>query len=110
MLAPHIVGGSPVISRIMAHSRCASSRRCSSGTRARNSSTDASVCRIAGTFLAVMLSYSHSRLDPPATTHTLEAGYSSAAQLAGDDRALDLRGALVDARRPHLPVQVLEQV
>ena len=33
-----------------------------------------------------------------------------AVQLAGDDRALDLRGALVDARCAHLAVQVLEQV
>src|SRR5580692_11021241 len=37
-------------------------------------------------------------------------GTMSAVQLAGDDRALDLRGALVDARGPHLAVQVLQQV
>ena len=31
-------------------------------------------------------------------------------ELAGDDRALDLRRALVDARRPDVTVEVLEQV
>src|SRR5579859_6246939 len=33
-----------------------------------------------------------------------------AEQLPGDDRALDFRGTLVDARGPDLPVQVLQQV
>src|SRR5690242_17446723 len=47
MSLPPIVGGSPVISCIMAHSRRASSRRRLSGTWPRNSSTDASVRRIA---------------------------------------------------------------
>src|SRR5262249_16096186 len=56
-------GASPVISRIMAHNRRASSRRCSSGTVARNPSTDASVRRIAGSFLVAMPSCSHSCLD-----------------------------------------------
>src|SRR5438105_13815214 len=31
-------------------------------------------------------------------------------QVAGDDLALDLGGALVDPRRPHLAVEVLQQV
>src|ERR1700758_1186145 len=52
MLGPHMAGGSPVICRIIAHSRRASSRRRSSGTRARKSSTDAPVRRIAGLFSA----------------------------------------------------------
>src|SRR6478609_2512935 len=54
MLVPHITGGSPVISCIMAHSRRASSRRLSSGTQSRNSSTEASVRCVAGPFLAAM--------------------------------------------------------
>src|ERR1700750_848124 len=49
MLLPHIAGGSPVISCIMAHSRRASSRRRSSGTWARNASTEASVGWVAMT-------------------------------------------------------------
>src|SRR5689334_1487738 len=62
MLVPHIAGGSPVISCISAHNRCASARRCSSGTWARNSATDAPVRRIAGPLLAVMPSCSHGPL------------------------------------------------
>src|SRR6266498_1985973 len=37
-------------------------------------------------------------------------GLLVAEQLPGDDRALDLGGALVDARRAHVAVEVLEQV
>src|SRR6516225_4916187 len=62
MLVPHSAGGSPVISCIIAHNRCASRRRCSSGTAARNPATDASVRRIAGSFLAAIPSCSHSRM------------------------------------------------
>src|ERR1700745_3628874 len=54
MLVPHITGDSPVMSCIIAHSRRASSRRLSSGTRSRNSSTEASVRCVAGPFLAAM--------------------------------------------------------
>src|SRR5215469_14232520 len=65
MLAPHMVGGSPVISCIMVHNRRESSRRCSSGTPARNSSTDPSARRIAGPFLVAIPPYSHSHLTRP---------------------------------------------
>src|SRR5204863_4221990 len=34
----------------------------------------------------------------------------AAEELAGDDLALDLGGTLVEARRPDLPVEVLEEV
>src|SRR5437667_3083043 len=37
-------------------------------------------------------------------------GVPSAVQLAGDDLALDLGGALVDPGGPDVPVQVLQQV
>src|SRR5437870_1386164 len=36
--------------------------------------------------------------------------YRLPVQLAGDDLPLDLAGALVDPRRPNLPVQVLDRV
>src|SRR5215471_19995046 len=65
MLVPHIAGGSPVISRIIAHNRRASWRRCSSGTAARNPATDASVRRIAALFLVAIPSCSHSRRGLP---------------------------------------------
>src|SRR5215469_4931111 len=65
MLVPHIAGGSPVTSVIMAQSRRASSRCCSLGTRARNSSTGAPVWRIAGPLLAAIPSCSHTRAGLP---------------------------------------------
>src|SRR6516164_4231279 len=62
MLVPQSTGGSPVISCIMAHNRRASSRRRSSGTRARNAATDAPVGRIAGALVVA------TRLGPPIRT------------------------------------------
>src|SRR5215469_544639 len=67
MLVPHIAGGSPVISCIIAHNRRASWRRCSSGTAATNPATGAPVRRIAGPFLVAIPSCSHSRGDLPNT-------------------------------------------
>src|SRR5262249_14003382 len=104
MLVPHIVGGSPVISRIIAHTRRASPRLASSGTRARNSSADSSVWRIAGLFLAAMPSYSHvAQRQARGRAHRASATGSgppmSLTRGTGHKRQVSCRGAGLAARK-----------
>src|SRR5215468_8896958 len=99
MLVPHIVGGSPVISRIIAHNRRASPRRASSGTRARNPSGDVSVWRITGLFLAAMPSYSHVRAAPGTRAELAERPRPVWAADESDARARSLQPGPVQRRR-----------
>src|SRR5215469_15253345 len=72
-----------------AHNRRASPRLCPSRAPAKNSSTDAPVRRIAGTFLTAMPSCSHSRIDlpeaRPTATRTPQVSHRMDAAVLGRD-------------------------
>ena len=72
-----------------AHNRRASPRLCPSRAPAKNSSTDAPVRRIAGTFLTAMPSCSHSRIDlpeaRPTATRTPQVSHRMDAAVLGHD-------------------------
>src|SRR5215471_1444516 len=99
MLAPHMAGGSPVISCIMVHSRRESSRCCSSGTPARNSSTDLSDRRIAEPFLVAIAPSSHSRLTCPGLRPLIERCDRAAERLSQWGEPVSVVGVLADELR-----------